>query len=393
MSEHNKQIALMGFLSDVARDLDVGGATFVVGGAVRDWLKNQPIKDIDVIIDPTRLNDGCDSEWFAEEIASRIDCPVSLTSNRFGVSILTTQGDMTVRGEEIQHETIEIANTRKETYRGEKGKGYKPSDVEVAPLEIDVNRREFTINTLMWKLGELQDGPGGAEIVDLTGRGLEDLQNGILRCPSDPDKTFCDDPTRMVRAVKFLLRFDCSLDEKTLSSIQENAEAIQKVPQNAISEILIDDVFEVAPEESSLRLLDSLKLLDPLEELMASEDTFRTTINNWCRREAPMDFWFLLSDRMEGVHNPLNFLPREVRQQGRDVIEEMEDRTAQEFREVLKQPGKVLETRELMEELELEGPEVGQAMDIACEVLVEAPELRKNSEELTKTVSERLQIT
>lgn len=388
MSVHEKQVALMGFLSDVAEAEGVGEETFVVGGAVRDWLKGQPIKDIDVIIDPTKTAEGRDSKWFADQIASRIDCPVSLTSNRFGVSILTARGKMEVRGENIENETIEIANTRRETYRGKKGKGYKPSDVEVAPLAVDVKRREFTVNTLMWKLGDLQQGPEEAGIIDLTGRGVKDLEDRVLRCPADPEKTFRDDPTRMVRAMKFLLRFDFWLESSTKEAIQQNAEAILKVPQNAISEILIGDVFEVAPGESSLELLEELQLREPIEELIRSEEVFRTTINNWCRRNASVGFWFQIAERMEGVRGPLNFVEQEeVFNKARKSLQGMDPEAARETRRVLKQPGKALQTGRLMKEKGLEGREVGRAMDVARRILAEDPELRKDGKRFTDVVS------
>jgi len=59
---HAKSIALMGFLSQVARRLGVAESVYVVGGAVRNFILDMPIKDIDVVIDAVALGGQKDSD-------------------------------------------------------------------------------------------------------------------------------------------------------------------------------------------------------------------------------------------------------------------------------------------------------------------------------------------
>ena len=109
-------IALMKFLSGVARRLGVGQHTYVVGGAVRNFVLGEPVKDIDVVIDPVALRRPDASAWFAKEVRKAIPVNTNLTTNSYGVAILTIKGDWELDGENLNGEVIEIANARKESY-------------------------------------------------------------------------------------------------------------------------------------------------------------------------------------------------------------------------------------------------------------------------------------
>ena len=132
--QHQAQIALMKFLSDEARQERVGDHVYVVGGAVRNFVIDRPIKDIDVVIDAVALGERFrkpkDSEWFAKTLQRSIPARTDLTTNQYGVAILTVKGDWILDGHNLKGEVIEIANARKESYGGSEGKGYKQKDTE-----------------------------------------------------------------------------------------------------------------------------------------------------------------------------------------------------------------------------------------------------------------------
>jgi len=171
--------ALMKMLSEIAIQTGAAEHIYVVGGAVRNFVIDQPIKDIDVVIDAIAL--GKDSEWFANLVARKIPARTNVMTDDYGVSKVFVLSPWVLAGHDMMdpdQAAVEIANARSESYseKGE-GKGYKPDKVEPATIEEDVTRREFTFNTLMWRLLDLAQGPDKAEIIDLTGCGLQDLHD------------------------------------------------------------------------------------------------------------------------------------------------------------------------------------------------------------------------
>ena len=86
--------------------------------------------------------------------------------------------------------------------------------VERGSIKLDLHRRDFTINTLALRL----DGYHYGELHDYWG-GLNDLRSGFVRALHS--LSFIDDPTRMLRAVRFEQRFAFQIEERTLELIQE----------------------------------------------------------------------------------------------------------------------------------------------------------------------------
>lgn len=386
--EHQRSIALMRFLSQVAEELGVGDHVYVVGGAVRDFVIDKPIKDIDVVIDAFTLGGEQDSDWFANELAARIPVHTSLQTNQYGVAILTVSESWTFQGEEMQGEVIEIANARREEYGGEGGKGYKPHLVENAPIEEDIERRELTFNALLWQLSQLAEGPEKAEIIDLTGCGLDDLEEGIMRCPSDPDKTFSDDPTRMIRVVKYHIRYGFRIDPIVSDAIRRNAQKLKKAPQNAISDILINDVLNMRQSESTLEVLKELGLLKVVRKMLAEDDAFRQTMVNWARKDARILFLFDMMDMGLPLGARIGFLDDAQMDRLRFVALEIGDDEASRFVDLLKQPGRKMDTKALIQEFGLQGREIRQLMEVARDVLLKRPSLRNSPNSFTQAVSD-----
>jgi tRNA nucleotidyltransferase/poly(A) polymerase len=327
----------MKFLADVARSVGAAAHIYVVGGAVRNFVINQPIKDVDVMIDAVALK-GRDSAWFARRLERRIPTRVHIVTNQYGVTILTVKGPWMLDGYNMAGEVIEIANARKESYGGVAGKGYKPAQVRFATVEEDTYRREFTFNTLMWRLYDLADGPDRAEIVDITGCGMADLQQGMIRCPSDPDKTFSDDPTRMLRAVKFSVKYGFSVDPVVRESILRNAHKIHNVPQNAVAKLLVDTLLTEQTGRQSVIAMHDLGLLDPLAEMMRSSKAFRSTMHNWAGRQNFVFLYELLEEGMP-LDDPVSFLSASQRRRFQALVRRMHPDDAVILQQALAQPG------------------------------------------------------
>jgi len=378
--------ALMKFLSQVANRLGVGKHIYVVGGAVRNFVLGVPIKDIDVVIDSVALR-GKDSEWFAKQVAKAIPAKTNLVTNQYGVALLHVVGDWTLDGSSLKGEDIEIANARKESY-GEGG--YKPDKVVPATIEEDTLRREFSFNTLLWKLKDLASGPDRAPIIDLTGCGLRDLQQGVMRCPRDPDTVFSDDPSRLIRAVKFTIKYGFKIPPDLEKAIKRNAQKLWRVPSSHLSNMLINVFLREPTGKKALLEMKRLGLLDVIKDIAKKDKSFRQALGNWAQSEAKVQFLFDLMDLGLPVGNKLRFLRPEHTERVRDLTVNMTPAEADTFIDILKNPGKVFNMPKLIQEFGLEGRDIQVITLAAQEAILADPALAASGPRLEEKVRQAL---
>lgn len=176
------------------------GKVFPVGGWVRNRLLGLEVDEDD--LDCVVLGSALEAARLLWE-KGVADTPPAVYP-RFGTAMVRAGGAV-----------LELASSRRESYSPDSRK----PDVEPAPLEVDLLRRDFTINALIYD-------PWTDEVRDPLGRGLEDLNQGILRTPTDPVATFRDDPLRMIRAVRFRWRFQFAYAEGLAEAIRGEADRI-----------------------------------------------------------------------------------------------------------------------------------------------------------------------
>lgn len=384
---HARSIALMRFLSGVAGRYNIGEHVYVVGGAVRNFIIDRPIKDIDVVIDAVALGGRKDSDWFAKQVARAIPAATDITTNQYGVAILTVKGHWELDGHDMKGEVIEIANARKESYGGAGGKGYKPSEVEPATIEEDIYRREFTFNTLLWRLMDLTSGPEKAEIIDLTGCGLRDLENRVLRCPRDPDVVFSDDPTRLMRVIKFVAKYGFDIPDDVVSSIRKNAPAMKNAPWEAIATILVQNVLDEPTARDALKLMKRLGLLDVVAEMVQEQKPFATYLSKQLRNRNVQ----LLLDLMDlglDVKSPVSFLDRSQQQRLRELTTGMHEDDAQAYLAKLKKPP--IDNRALINQFEIPPHERGTLAPTARVLMLDDPSLAESPRALQKAMEREL---
>jgi poly(A) polymerase len=205
IKEHERKIFQL--ISDTASELNM--PTYVVGGYVRDKLLGRASKDMDIVCVGSGIK-------LANALSRKFrPAPRVTVFKRFGTAMLK-HNDL----------EIEFVGARKESYRSD---SRKPS-VENGTLEDDQNRRDFTINALAVSLNEQDYGT----IVDPFG-GLYHLEDKIIKTPLAPDKTFSDDPLRMMRAIRFATQLNFEITPETLASITKNAERIRIVSMERIT--------------------------------------------------------------------------------------------------------------------------------------------------------------
>lgn len=185
-------------LKDIVQDCEFKEKIYLVGGCVRDLVLGKTPKDIDLCID---YQDGTD--LFIDFLRTKPECSGFVTYNRFktGKFSLDIGTD-----EKID---IECVVPRIETYnQGPR----KPDTVQQTNITEDAKRRDFCCNALYKNLLT-------GEILDPTGRGLDDCRERILRTPLDPKQTFTDDPLRMLRAIRFACTKMFTISGETYSEI------------------------------------------------------------------------------------------------------------------------------------------------------------------------------
>lgn len=209
-------------LSGLASGTAGGSPVYLVGGAVRDLLIGAPITDFDLV-----------AESGVAELALHL-APDALIHERFGTAELEVDG---IR--------VDIATSRSETYAHP---GALP-EVEPAPIETDMARRDFTFNAMAIDLREPD------VLIDPHG-GREDLDRSLVRVLHPA--SFTDDPTRALRAARYAARFGFDLEPGT-------AELLAGVDLHTVSSERVDHELALASAEvtgiEALRLISAWGLI------------------------------------------------------------------------------------------------------------------------------------
>lgn len=175
---------------------DNSNKLFYIGGVVRDELLGRESLDVDITYVGNAI-EYCSK--FGEVVQVNPDFGTVRVAIPSHPSLCDTHSPIGTRGEV----TVDFASTRSESYPK---KGHLPVVEKIGcSLREDVMRRDFTINALAKSVTT-------GEIVDYVG-GLEDLKNKKLRVLHD--ESFIDDPTRIIRGLKFATRFGFELEEHT----------------------------------------------------------------------------------------------------------------------------------------------------------------------------------
>lgn len=207
---------------------------YVIGGWVRDLLMGQPSKDIDILV----LGDGP---------ALAAACAQILRVKK--VSIFKNFGTAHFRYKDLD---VEFVGARKESYSPDSRKPHTTAGT----LQDDQNRRDFTINSMAISLRKETYG----QLIDPF-NGQSDLDKGLIRTPLDPVITFNDDPLRMLRAIRFATRFDFEIAANSLEAMKSQAERLQILSQERITDELNKIILTKQPSRG-FKLLQATGLLD-----------------------------------------------------------------------------------------------------------------------------------
>lgn len=222
-----------------------GAEALIVGGSVRDLLLNKPISDVD--------------------IATNVD--IDEIQNHFKTDDIGKSKDFGIVNVHYMGEQFEVANYRTESDYTD---GRRPDKVQKAETFFDdSSRRDFSINSM----GVNADG----EIVDYH-NGLDALKRGLIAAVGDPKQRFIEDSLRIMRALRFAVKFGFEIEPETKKAMIE----LGHLTDNLSKERVAEEIYKVAGL-SGKALADYLERLDEvglLERILPELYTLKNMKHN-----------------------------------------------------------------------------------------------------------------
>jgi tRNA nucleotidyltransferase (CCA-adding enzyme) len=252
-----------------------GMRAYLIGGFVRDLMLGAKNLDLDIVVE----GDGI---IFAEDLAGRLKARL-VKHRRFATATV-------IVGHNLK---IDIATARSETYP-------EPAAlpvVEPGCVNEDLKRRDFTINAMAIDI----NGSGYGSLVDIfAGKG--DLAKKKVRILHD--LSFIDDPTRILRAVRFEKRYNFRIEPRTLKLLKLAAR--KKMLEIVQPQRVRDELILLLKEKDPIRLLKRLhglvgfsfinrhlKLIKSNYQLLKSADGQINWYNRVHSRRRPLDSWLI----------------------------------------------------------------------------------------------------
>ena len=227
-------------------------AFYIVGGFVRDLILERPSQDLDLVVEG-------DAIALANRLKDRYGGRL-ITHTRFGTSKWMIENNRVELARALNQpdyadelpEFLDFISARTEFYTHPTA---LPT-IERGSIKLDLHRRDFTINTLALRL----DGSHYGELHDYWG-GLNDVLEGLVRVLHS--LSFVDDPTRMLRAVRFEQRFQFNIEKRTLELLNEARSLVSQISGDRIRH----ELDHILDEDQRVRMLERMSELGLLSEI------------------------------------------------------------------------------------------------------------------------------
>ncbi|HJW84120.1 MAG TPA: CBS domain-containing protein, partial [Anaerolineae bacterium] len=245
-------IRLIRDMAVTAQQMDC--SLFFVGGIVRDLLLGELLYDIDFVVEG-------DAIALARRLATERGGQVK-SHARFGTAkwLLPEHLPAIATSDGLDLRTLDFVTARTEFYT-------HPTalpQVERSSIKQDLHRRDFTINSMAVCLDPDRFG----ELLDYYG-GERDLRDGVIRVLHS--LSFVEDPTRILRAVRFEQRFGFQIDPRTLDLIGGALDLLDRISGARIRHEL-ELIFQETQPEKAICRLDELGVLAKLNTALTCDD-------------------------------------------------------------------------------------------------------------------------
>jgi len=248
LAEGIKEKAAEDFIRQTIKGTEWEGKVYIAGGYVRDEFLGIDPKDMDLVVN--KPNGGVEfSDWITKKIGAYKQGSNPVIASKYGTAKFNLRG-ITHNGQDLSDMDIEAVMPRKETYDDPNSRN---PTVVPGTMKDDAERRDFTTNSLLKDLTT-------QEILDLTGQGIADIKRGIIRTAIQPDQIFSDDPLRMLRAVRFTMKYNWDLPMFMIRAIKKNAPRMEIISKERIRDEL-NKMIQTGSPHRAIKLLRIVGLL------------------------------------------------------------------------------------------------------------------------------------
>lgn len=287
---------------------DFNFRAFLVGGPVRDLLLDRTLLDVDIAIEG-------DAIPLARKVASASVAKLKKTT-AFGTAALHLEGF-----------TLDLVTARSESYVRP---GALPR-VHPATIDTDLLRRDFTCNAVALAL----NGPARGKLLDPVG-GVQDIHSARIRVLHD--RSFQDDATRILRAVRYETRLGFSLEEGTRDLLRRDLSYLDTISGTRIRHELAR-TFEEAEPWLALGQMQELGALAAIHPSLRFTEAQANAFKRWSGASGPpttawaLLAWETLASDLPGVSTRLS-LTRKARiaVEALPALHELEPRLASNLR-------------------------------------------------------------
>ncbi len=230
-----KYLSDIPFISEATKVADMLNLkVYIVGGFIRDFIVGREKKEIDFLV----VGDGL---LYAKTFAEKLGVTQIVTYKNFGTAHFSYGGY-----------DLEFVGARKESYKNTS----RNPKVVPGTFEEDINRRDFTINTLAVSINDSDFGKLSDNF-----NGISDIKNKIIRTPLDPVQTFSDDPLRIMRAVRFASQLGFELHQTVIDAIGDLRDRLKIVAQERITDEFLKILSSPVPSVG-LKIMYQTKLME-----------------------------------------------------------------------------------------------------------------------------------
>ena len=204
---------ILAYLREVISGTSWEGKVYAVGGCLRDSLMGHDIHDVDLAVE---VPDGGVQFpiWLDQQALTLV--PPTLY-RRFSSSRLKLKA--------FPDDEIEVVQTRREQYTDANSRN---PEVCFGSIKDDCERRDLTINSLYQNVTT-------GELLDITGHGVDDIRYHRIRTPMEPNETYSDDPIRILRTLRFAVRYGWEIPDDLWKAMEANAGRMKIVRRPRVS--------------------------------------------------------------------------------------------------------------------------------------------------------------